>query len=211
MASVGCRTSRATSRPRRSSKPIRSASSTSTSPRCRPLKASSTSSSPSTGPASLPSSSWSKSQPRHRLGLPRRPHRSRALQDPHRPDRQRHPVPSAAALRRRPDRSVHRRHMFAMRCRENGIEHRCTKINHPWTNGQVERMNRTIKEATVQRYHYDTHDAARAPPHRLRQCLQLRPPAEDPQGSHTIRIHLQSLDNTSQNDSPSIRSTKCRD
>lgn len=48
-------------------------------------------------------------------------------------------------------------HMFAMRCRENGIEHRFTKINHPWTNGQVERMNRTIKEATVQRYHYDTH------------------------------------------------------
>ena len=24
-------------------------------------------------------------------------------------------------------------------------------------NGQVERMNRTIKEATVKRYHYDTH------------------------------------------------------
>lgn len=48
-------------------------------------------------------------------------------------------------------------HMFAMRCREHGIEHRFTKINHPWTNGQVERMNRTIKEATVQRYHYDDH------------------------------------------------------
>jgi len=48
-------------------------------------------------------------------------------------------------------------HMFGMRCRENGIEHRFTKINHPWTNGQVERMNRTIKEATVQRYHYDSH------------------------------------------------------
>src|SRR3546814_20546232 len=27
----------------------------------------------------------------------------------------------------------------------------------PWTNGQVERMNRTIKEATVKRYHYDSH------------------------------------------------------
>jgi transposase InsO family protein len=48
-------------------------------------------------------------------------------------------------------------HMFAMRCRENGIEHRFTKINHPWTNGQVERMNRTIKDATVKRYHYDSH------------------------------------------------------
>jgi len=49
-------------------------------------------------------------------------------------------------------------HMFDMRCRENGIEHRLTKIRHPWTNGQVERMNRTIKEATVKRYHYDSHN-----------------------------------------------------
>jgi transposase InsO family protein len=48
-------------------------------------------------------------------------------------------------------------HMFDMRCRENSIEHRFTKINHPWTNGQVERMNRTIKDATVQRYHYVSH------------------------------------------------------
>ena len=49
-------------------------------------------------------------------------------------------------------------HMFDMRCRENGIEHRLTKPKHPWTNGQVERMNRTIKEATVKRYHYDDHE-----------------------------------------------------
>ena len=52
-------------------------------------------------------------------------------------------------------------HMFAMRCRENGIEHRFTKVNHPWTNGQVERMNRTIKEATVQRYYYNSHEQLR--------------------------------------------------
>ena len=52
-------------------------------------------------------------------------------------------------------------HMFGLRCQENGIEHRCTKINHPWTNGQVERMNRTIKEATVKRYHYEDHDQLR--------------------------------------------------
>jgi hypothetical protein len=31
-------------------------------------------------------------------------------------------------------------HMFDMRCQENDIEHRLTKIKHPWTNGQVERM-----------------------------------------------------------------------
>ncbi len=37
-----------------------------------------------------------------------------------------------------------------------GIEHRLTKPNHPWTNGQVEGMKRTLKEATVRRYHYDT-------------------------------------------------------
>jgi hypothetical protein len=52
-------------------------------------------------------------------------------------------------------------HMFDMRCQENSIEHRFTKINHPWTNGQVERMNRTIKEATIQRYHYDRHEQLR--------------------------------------------------
>jgi len=49
-------------------------------------------------------------------------------------------------------------HIFGRTCRENGIEHRSTKIKHPWTNGQVERMNRTIKDATVKRFHYDHHD-----------------------------------------------------
>ena len=50
---------------------------------------------------------------------------------------------------------------FDMICEANGIEHRLTKPNHPWTNGQVERMNRTIKEATVKRFHYDSHDQLR--------------------------------------------------
>lgn len=48
-------------------------------------------------------------------------------------------------------------HIFDRVCREQDIEHRLTKINHPWTNGQVERMNRTLKEATVKRYHYSSH------------------------------------------------------
>jgi len=29
-------------------------------------------------------------------------------------------------------------------------------------NGQIERMNRTIKDATVKRYHYDSHEQLRA-------------------------------------------------
>jgi transposase InsO family protein len=55
----------------------------------------------------------------------------------------------------------YRIHRFDQICQANGIEHRLTKPNHPWTNGQVERMNRTIKEATVNRYHYQTHDQLR--------------------------------------------------
>jgi hypothetical protein len=34
-------------------------------------------------------------------------------------------------------------------------------VAHPWANGQVERMNRTIKDATVKRYHYDSHNELR--------------------------------------------------
>ena len=46
---------------------------------------------------------------------------------------------------------------FNMICEANGMENRLTKPNHPWTNGQVERMNSTIKDATVKRFHYDDH------------------------------------------------------
>ena len=47
-------------------------------------------------------------------------------------------------------------HPFDMVCRENGIEHRLTRPYHPWTNGQAERMNRTVKDATVKAFHYET-------------------------------------------------------
>ena len=48
------------------------------------------------------------------------------------------------------------RHIFDRVCDEHRIEHRLTKPAHPWTNGQVERFNRPLKEATVQRCHYQT-------------------------------------------------------
>ena len=56
---------------------------------------------------------------------------------------------------------IFRAHAFEYACARNDIEHRTTKARHPWTNGQVERMNRTIKDATVKRFHYDDHDQLR--------------------------------------------------
>ncbi len=49
-------------------------------------------------------------------------------------------------------------HAFEYACAQHDIDHRLTKPKHPWTNGQVERMNRTLKDATVKRYFYETHD-----------------------------------------------------
>ena len=54
-----------------------------------------------------------------------------------------------------------RAHGFELACAQNDIDHRLTKPNHPWTNGQVERMNRTLKEATVRRYYYESHEQLR--------------------------------------------------
>ena len=53
-------------------------------------------------------------------------------------------------------------HSFEHACAQNHIDHRLTKPRHPWTNGQVERMNRTLKEATVKRYHYENYDQLRS-------------------------------------------------
>ena len=61
----------------------------------------------------------------------------------------------------RADGMLFRCHSFEMACADLDIEHRLTKPRHPWTNGQVERMNRTIKDATVKRFYYETHDELR--------------------------------------------------
>lgn len=56
---------------------------------------------------------------------------------------------------------IFRAHAFELACAQLNIDHRLTKPCHPWTNGQVERMNRTLKEATVRSYHYESHDQLR--------------------------------------------------
>jgi transposase InsO family protein len=53
-------------------------------------------------------------------------------------------------------------HIVDRVCQAYGIDHRLTTTHHPWTNGQVERMNRTRKDATVQTYHDQTHDYLKA-------------------------------------------------
>ena len=57
-------------------------------------------------------------------------------------------------------------------------------------NGQVERMNRTIKEATVQRFYYESHQ-------------QLRRHLADFVAAYNFARRLK--------DSFTIRSSKCRD
>jgi hypothetical protein len=51
-------------------------------------------------------------------------------------------------------------------------------------------MNRTIKDATVKRFHYDSHEPTPRP---LRRGPQLRPPPQTPARPHAPRIHLQDM------------------
>ena len=100
---------------------------------------------------------------------------------------------------------------FDMICEANDIEHRLTKLNHPWTNGQVERrMNRTIKEAAVKRFHYESHE-------------QLRVHLADFMAAYNFARRLKTLSGLTSHEyiaksgrqsrtgSSSIRSTRCRD
>lgn len=50
-------------------------------------------------------------------------------------------------------------HIFDRACAENGITHKLIKPYQPRTNGQAERMSRTIKEATVKVFHYPDIDS----------------------------------------------------
>src|SRR5215218_476866 len=53
-------------------------------------------------------------------------------------------------------------HVFDRVCAEHGIEHKLTKPYHPWTHGQAERMNRSVKDATIKAFHYPDLEALKA-------------------------------------------------
>ena len=101
-------------------------------------------------------------------------------------------------------------HAFEYACAQNDIDHRLTKPKPPWTNGQVERMNRTIKDATVKRDFYETHDQLRAHLQNFVDAYnfarRLKPSKASLRTSSSAKPGPQS-----RKDSNSIRSSKCRD
>jgi hypothetical protein len=85
-------------------------------------------------------------------------------------------------------------HIFDRVCREHRIDHRLTKVKHPWTNGS----GRT-HEPHHQGSHRQTLPLRRSRPTASAPCrlhlgLQFRPKAKDPEGPDAIRTHLQMLD-----------------
>ena len=70
-----------------------------------------------------------------------------------------------ADLPKNRDKSIHvflGMHIFGRVCNENGIAHKLTKPYHPWTNGQAERMNRTIRKTSIKAFHYPDLDSLKA-------------------------------------------------
>jgi len=45
-------------------------------------------------------------------------------------------------------------HLFVKVCRENKINHRTIKFRHPWTNGQIERLNGKIKSNVFYKFEF---------------------------------------------------------
>lgn len=105
-----------------------------------------------------------------------------------------------------------RAHSFELACADHSIDHRLTKPNHPWTNGQVERMNRTIKDGHRPHLPLPPSRAAPRTPRRLHPCLQLRQTAQNPLWPYPVPIHLLLLRKTTSSlllkSSPPLPGTK---
>lgn len=201
MASAGCQMSKAASPSEASSAHIPLVTSTSTWPRCAPGRASSTCSWRSIGPASSRRAAR-EFQDRDLARLPAPADRSGSLQDPHRADRQWHPVHNAG--RRRIARSADQgsygqwRTLLGARLRIRLRQERHRSPNHQ-TKASLDQRPSRADEPNYQRSDgqalllRNPRPAARAP-RQLRGSLQLRQTAQDPQGPHALRIHLQMLD-----------------
>ena len=90
-------------------------------------------------------------------------------------------------------------HIFDRVCDENGIEHKLTKPYHPWTNGQAERMNRTVKEATIKVVPLSRPGKPQSPRPCFRVSLQFRQAPQGAQVEDTVRSCLPRLDDNPRN------------
>lgn len=64
------------------------------------------------------------------------------------------PIFSRRSLTKRRGTEAYKPYHFDVNCHRSDIEHRLTRTFQQWPNGQVERMNRTLKEAITQSFHY---------------------------------------------------------
>ncbi len=51
-----------------------------------------------------------------------------------------------------------KKHPFTEKCEQKNTKHKLTKFFSPQTNGQVERMNKTLKDATIKMFEYQNVD-----------------------------------------------------
>ena len=86
--------------------------------------------------------------------LPAQRRRSVPPCHPRRADRQRHGLRRPAEEPQRTDAAIPRRPVFDRARDERGTGHKLAKPCHPWANGQAERMNRTVKEATTKAFRH---------------------------------------------------------
>jgi len=75
-----------------------------------------------------------------------------------------------------------------------GIELRLTRPGHPWTTGRVERMNRTIQDATVKRCRHESHDQLREHLADFIDACNRARRLKTLSGLTPVRVHLQNPD-----------------
>jgi hypothetical protein len=138
------------------------ATSTSISASCGSLKANSTCSWRSTGYRSSPMSNSMKTQARGRRRLPAKRRQSLPLQNPHDTHRQWHGFRRSTEEQERSHAEIFRRAHLRSSLHRERHRAQADKAVSPVDEWSAERMNRTIKEATIKVFHYPSLESLNA-------------------------------------------------